>query len=76
MKEADVVTPVLPENLKYNPKIRTLTVTWTDHSRTRYFDLDPRLAFLSNGNYHAHPDFLSYIEKTPDLKSEVIDGDE
>jgi hypothetical protein len=62
--EAHIVTPALPKTFDYNRKTRVLVVEYTDRTVKRFTDVDPRLAFLDNGNDHQTKDFLQWLANT------------
>ena len=73
--EFTVWTEPFPEAFNYDTKTRMLIVTWTDGKKIRYFDLDPRLAFLDSSNSHRASDFIKYVREHPKLKQENIRSD-
>jgi hypothetical protein len=58
----DFATPPLPLDFKYEEQTRTLVVIWGNGSVVKYFDIDPRLAFVSPTNPRRNRDFLDYLE--------------
>jgi len=66
---------LLPEKFKYEKDTRTLLVLWADGSIIKYFDIDPRLAFLSSDGGRRNNEFLvflnSHSQDNP-IKSEMV----
>jgi hypothetical protein len=54
---------ILPEKFIYDEQTRQLDVEWPDGSITRYFEIDPRLAFLDPTNQARNRDFLIFINE-------------
>ncbi|SRR6266478_7346194 len=55
-------TQLLPLTFNYDEQNRTVDVEYGDGSIVRYFDIDPRLAFVSSTNPRRNRDFLDYLE--------------
>jgi len=70
------MSEVLPLEFKYDERSRILEVLYGNGSIMKYFNLDPRLAFLSFANERRNRDFLVYLEtrllEGNPVKSEVI----
>ena len=66
----------LPIVYNYDHQTRTLAVEYGDGQIVKYFEIDPRLAFLSFANERRNRDFLVYLEtrlrEGNPVKSEVI----
>ncbi len=66
----------LPLVYNYDAQTRALDVEYGDGQIVRYFEIDPRLAFLSFANERRNRDFLVYLEtrlrEGNPVKSEVI----
>ena len=52
----------LPVEYKYDKEKLELIVEFGDGSVVRYFDIDPRLAFLDKFNERKNIDFFNYLE--------------
>jgi len=61
----------LPKHFNYDPQTRALDVEFGDGSVIRYFEIDPRLAFLSDSNPRRNRDFINFLQNNP-VKSEMI----
>jgi hypothetical protein len=65
-----------PLNFAYDQHTQQLQVEFADGSFVRYYDIEPKLAFLSPTNGHRNRDFLDYlqyrIQLRDPIKSEVI----
>jgi len=61
----------LPQHFNYDPQTRALDVEFGDGSVIRYFEIDPRLAFLSDSNPRRNRDFINFLQNNP-VKSEMI----
>jgi hypothetical protein len=62
-------------DFKYDQKTRILDVEFADGSVTRFYDIDPRSAFLSDTNPRRNRDFFNFLEWTQQsdpVKSETI----
>ena len=62
---------VLPLAFKYESTTRVLDVTWADGSIVRYFDIDPRSAFLSPANARRNRDFINFLETRIEQRNPV-----
>ncbi|SRR5216683_1860401 len=51
----------LPLEFDYNTKTKVLDVEFGDGSIIRYFDIDPRSAFLSPTNERRNYDFINFL---------------
>lgn len=62
----------------YDRETQTLDVEFADGSIIRYFDIDPRLAFLSSTNERRNSDFINFLKQNdgkygrPQIKQEVL----
>jgi hypothetical protein len=59
---------ILPEKFIYDEQTRQLDVEWASGAIVRYFDIGPKLAFLSPTNQTRNRDFIMFInERTHNL---------
>jgi hypothetical protein len=65
------MSEILPLTFNYDEPTRTVDVEFGDGSIVRYFDIDPRLAFLSPTNERRNRDFFAYLEFT-DWNNRVV----
>src|SRR6266481_1290305 len=54
----------LPKEFDYDAETKELTVEFGDGKIVRYFDIDPRLAFLDKFNERKNIDFFNYLESS------------
>jgi hypothetical protein len=55
------MSQVFPEKFAYDKQSKELTVEFVDGSVVRYFDIDPRSAFLDTRNQRRNRDFLTLV---------------
>jgi hypothetical protein len=71
-----VWTPAFPQDFEYSSGTRELVVTFVDGKQTRFFDVDPRLAFLDDMNPRKNHDFFRWVENTKPKFEVITEGTE